>query len=128
MDIENLLTELSTRLKQLKYRKQNLTWRKKDNAITIMLNIQKSSFSKEDFYVNLGIYIHGLGDITNPKIYDCQVQQRVDFVHNVDKLVNILMLWEDWYGSIEKLKNKARSNKMPAMTSIDAISFLTRIN
>lgn len=127
MNKEELFSELAIRLKQLQYRKQNLTWRKKSDEITIVFNIQNSSFSKDDFYISLGVYLHELGDTKNPKIYDCQVQQRIDSIYDVDKLINILLLWEEWYGTLERLKSKARANKMPAMTTVKAITYLTTI-
>ena len=124
---DELVSVLSTRLKELNYRKQNLNWRKKNNSITIMFNIQNSYYSKEDFYINLGIYIHDIGDVDTPKIYECQVQQRIEARYDADELVKILLLWEEWYGSLEKLRDKARSNKMPVATTVDAITYLTSI-
>lgn len=131
---QELIERLSPMLKEKGYKKVKQTWHKQNSDLIIVFNIQNSSYSKEDYYINLGIIIKELMDehdgicITN-----CQIQQRVPttdtngIILPPEILLNILNLWEQWYGNLHSLRIKAIEGKLPITSTGQAVSFLTTV-
>lgn len=51
---QELIERLSPMLKEKGYKKVKQTWHKQNSDLIIVFNIQNSSYSKEDYYINLG--------------------------------------------------------------------------
>ena len=64
-------------LKEAGYKKKGATWHHLGEHFIRVLNIQGSQWSTS-FYLNLGIYIRGLGDDLKPTEYQCHVRERMD--------------------------------------------------
>lgn len=64
-------------LKEAGYKKKGATWHHSSEHFIRVLNIQGSQWSSS-FYLNLGIYIRGLGEDLTPTEYKCHVRERLD--------------------------------------------------
>lgn len=129
---EILITELTPVLNQQKYKKNKQTWYKDKGELFIVFNIQNSHWNIDDYYINLGVFIKALEEDRNITLSKCHIIERVDpivngvYLHS-GQVLKIIDLFEEWYGTKDKLKEKALTNKLPLQTSIRAISFLTTI-
>ena len=77
LPIESLVAH---RLKPSGFRKQARTWRRTLEHVIQVINLQKSSYDADRLYVNLGIYVRGLGDETDPPANRCHIQARLEHV------------------------------------------------
>jgi hypothetical protein len=75
---EQLTDCLKPVLKQQGFKKNKTTWRKTTDDLVYVLNIQGSQWSKEDYYINVAIYIKALGTEINPTEYRCHIRSRID--------------------------------------------------
>ncbi len=81
MNFDQLIEEVKKPLKEMGYKKRNLTWVKNnDDEINIIINIRRSQYDIGNYYLNLGVYIRSLGTSEFPKIKlsDCQMQERIN--------------------------------------------------
>ena len=131
---QTLIESLSPMLKEKGYKKAKQTWHKQDSDLIIVFNIQNSSYDKEDYYINLGIIIKKLmGEHTGICLTNCQIQYRVPTTNekgvalSPETLLNILNLWEQWYGNLPSLRKKAGEGKLPIYSTGEALSFLTTV-
>ncbi len=131
LDKQFLINEIAPALKAMNYKKRGNKWVKEMNGVYSVFHIQGSQYGKEMYYINLGISIAALGN-KPAKISDCQIFERLDEktvskISDMEAVVKIVCLWEDKYGSVEKLKEKAFSHSLPAMTSRAARGYLLTV-
>lgn len=131
---QDLIKSLTPLLKEKGYKKIRQTWRKPGPDLTIVFNIQNSYYDKEDFYINLGIVINKLmEEHEGTCITNCQIQQRVPTtdkngtILSPEILLDILDLWEQWYGNLHSLRIKAIEGKLPLFSTGQAVSYLTTV-
>lgn len=120
-DKEKLLSERTIPLKAKGYKKRSTTWVKQSdpqNGIFTVINIQGSQYDKKAYYVNLGVYIHALGQKEIPScIADCHMQERITSEINSSEIfLKIIKKWESLYGSYEQIYERILENKMPMLT------------
>lgn len=118
---EKLISEIISPLKANGYKKRSTTWVKSSdlkNGIFTIINIQGSQFDKNDYYVNLGVYIQALGEKSAPScISDCHMQQRITSEINSSELfLQVIEKWESYYGSYDHIYERVLMNKMPMLT------------
>ena len=81
MAVNAITTEFASRLapmfKAKGFRKTSATWRRDCDRLTQVFNIQKSQWG-DQFYLNLGIYLRGLGNESRPTEYRCHVRCRAE--------------------------------------------------
>jgi hypothetical protein len=53
---EQLMESLKPLLKEQGFKKKSTTWRKTTGALILVLNIQGSQWSNEDYYINAAVY------------------------------------------------------------------------
>lgn len=129
MDKETLISEITPQLKAMGYKKRNSTWIKQSDPeaeLFVVLNIQGSQYDKNDYYVNLGVYIKALGQKSTPTcITDCQMQERITVDINSSELFRkIIEKWEDIYGLYARVYDKALENDLPKLTDKRLYSYL----
>lgn len=73
---------LKAPLKNLGFRKRELTWDRRGLDGVQVLNIQ-SSQSSDLYYVNLGVYLDALGDVKRPSLIRCHVRVRASQIDGV---------------------------------------------
>lgn len=104
-------------MKEKGYKKRNTTWVKKDEDISVVVNIQSSQFDLGNFYINLGVYICSLGNKDFPSISDCHMLERINIaVTSVDSFIKIVDKWEQWYGTKSKIYENLLAGKKPMIT------------
>ncbi len=119
-------------LKDRGFKKAKLTWYRSDNDITILLNIQKSQYSKEIWYYNLGFGINQLHEKAIHSIYACDIIYRLDQRVNGkwvsgERLIAIFDKWIEKYGSLEELRTHAIEGTLPGVIGKDTMTFLTTV-
>ena len=60
MVAEDYALDLIEKLKERGFKKSKLTWIKSNEELTVIFNIQKSQYSNDNWYYNLGIGINVL--------------------------------------------------------------------
>ena len=120
-----VISEITPLLKKMGYKKRNITWVLPQKDLDVVFNIQGSQFDTEMYYINLGIYIHELGEKKNPSISSCQIIERVnqDF-NNVKLIIDVINKWNEWYGDLSLLRSKALENKLPKCTHKNVYGYL----
>ena len=134
-DKEKLITEIIPILKKEKYIKNKQTWHKENDDLVIIFNIQNSQYDKNMYYINLGIIIKKIymQEYKGYCLSACHVIERIEketnkgYIFTAEDCINILKMWEDWYGTLPKLREKAMLNKLPYQTLGYARTFLTTI-
>lgn len=132
MLLEEIIEKLTLFLKENGYRKNKLNWYRQKDELTIVFSIQRSQYSKEQWYYNFGI---GIDDLVSGKISvisKCHIIERLENrlagrMLSLDDLSRAIMHWESKYGDISELRYKAIENKLPKMTTKQAISYLTTV-
>ncbi|MBQ5319451.1 MAG: DUF4304 domain-containing protein [Oscillospiraceae bacterium] len=120
-----LISEIAPLLKNLGYKKRNNTWVLYLKDLDVVFNVQGSQFDTEMYYINLGIYIHELGEKKNPSISSCQIVERVNQeFNNVNLIINVINKWIEWYGDLNLLRSKALENKLPKCTHKNVYGYL----
>lgn len=77
MTAENYIKVLSPLLKGHGFSKSNSTWRKDQGESIAVINLQKSQWGNDDFYINLGIYFYAFGKDSAPTENKCHVRIRL---------------------------------------------------
>jgi hypothetical protein len=114
--------------KQYGFKKMRTTWRKSTDDFVFVLNIQGSQWSKEDYYINVGIYIKALGTKQNPYEYDCHIRSRIDEKEkSCSSICKEILDWFERYGDIQKLKLLRKQNNLPVVITVDAEKYLDEI-
>ena len=129
---EELVAGLAVLLKEKGCRKNRQTWSRKKEGLTLVLNIQNSQWDKETYYINLGVHLDALDpDRKTVCFSNCQIVQSIPACdadgkqYPPEKVSAIFDLWDEWYGTLEKLRNRATNNQMPTVTSAEAWTYLT---
>lgn len=128
-----LINELIPLMKTKKYNKKRQTWYKDNSDLIIVFNIQNSSFG-DDYYINLGVIIKKLLHENKSICFSkCHIQERIPEkdkygkYYNAKDLIKILELWEQWYGTLDVLRQKAVQAKLPQYCTAEAKTFLTMV-
>ena len=132
MELDKLIETIREPLKNNGYKKKNITWYKVCDTLSIVFSIQKSQFGADLWYYNFGIGINELEVKPITTITKCHIIDRIDKAIKgkeitPDVLLKAIDNWEDKYGDIGKLRMKAIENKLPKMTTRQAISYLTSV-
>ncbi len=127
MDVKDVVEIITPHLKSLGYRKRNLAWKKNSKEINLYFWIEKSLYSKQDWYYWWGIHIPSIEPATNLKTspFVCQIRFRADNKGlSAESLVDLTEKWEEMYGSRDKLREAAVYGKLPPLTNPNTISHL----
>lgn len=129
---DELIDDLKKALKEKGYKKNRYNWYKVINDVTIVFSIQHSQYGKDLWYYNFGIGINELENKPITSILRCQIAERLDAKINgktlsADVLIQALTHWEEKFGDIKKLRIKAVENKLPPMTTKQAVTYLTAV-
>lgn len=129
---EELLKQLAVLLKKRGCRKSKQTWTKRVDGLVLLLNIQNSQFSAEAYYINLGILIEPLNkDGKSACLTNCHIIERIPEcdkggnAFSAENIASIFDRWEEWYGTMDKLKDKAIKGSLPRQTWGTAWTYLT---
>lgn len=122
---EQLIECFKPVFKQCGFKKMRTSWRKSTDELTFVLNIQGSQWDKEDYYINVGVYINALGTEQNPPEYSCHIRSRIDERDKSCSLIcDEILEWFERHGNIQKLKLLRSQNSLPLPTTVDAIKYL----
>ena len=74
MNADSFMEAIAPLLKSNGFKKSNATWRRKRSESVAVLNVQKSSWGRGDYYINLEVYFLALGSALhrltlNPRIF-----------------------------------------------------------
>ena len=127
--LDEILETLPQLLKKEGYRKQRLNWFRREQNLTFLFTIQRSCYSKEQWYYCFGVAINALhpeavrsahyGDLMER--FDCVIAGKMP---DAEDILRILKLWEQRFGTMERLKNAAIHGNLPWNTTVAAKSFL----
>ena len=129
---EKIIEELIPLLKKEGYLKRRQTWYKESDDLVIVFNVQNSQYDRDAYYVNLGIIIKKI-ETQDYKTYcldACHIVERVannGHIFTAEEYISILRKWEEWYGTLPKLREKAIENRLPRQTWGYARTFLTTL-
>lgn len=130
--LENIISMLSPMLKNAQYKKNRLTWYKDNEHISVVFSIQKSQYSVDSWYYIFGICLHEITSTNKHSINSCQITYRIDNTANnchlsSESIFNLIVRWEELYGNLQLLKQKAITGKLPGQCMVNAIRYLTTI-
>lgn len=133
MSFEEMVEKLTLLFKENGFKKNKYNWYKQKANITVVFSIQRSQYGREQWYYNFGIGINDLVNGNISTVSKCQVVERLEnhikgVILTPDDLRKAIIHWESEYGDISKLRIKAVENKLPKMTTRQAISYLTTVN
>jgi hypothetical protein len=77
MDRSAIEAPVAALLKPLGFRKRRTTWYLEQLETVLVINLQMSHFGST-CYLNLGVYLRGLGPETTPPEYRCHIRTRLD--------------------------------------------------
>lgn len=122
---DELAAAVKTYMKEKGYKKRGTTWTKRtDDEISLVVNIQGSQYDKEQYYINLGIYVHALGTKGQPSISDCHMRERINTpVDTAELFCGIADKWEEWYGTYNKIYERVLQGKMPQLTAKNVYAY-----
>lgn len=126
---EEFAVSLIPVLKGLGFRKRKLTWYKDNKDTTVVFHIQKSQWSKDVWYYSFGTDILPLSNLRTKSIDGCQINDRYDqYVNDVyltpEKLLEMIAVWEQAYGTMDALLQRFQEHRLPYMTHLCAALFL----
>lgn len=130
---QDLIQNLTLPLKEKGYKKVRQTWYKENSDLVILLSLQSSTYDRETYYIHLGIGIKKLRKGNQGLSLRRDISQSVPAKNDrgeflsAERLIQILDLWEEWYGDLDKLRTKAVEGKLPIVSSSEAITFLTTV-
>lgn len=132
MSLDEIASELAHLLKAQGYKKQKLNWFRSDDGITIAFTIQKSYYSSQTWYYCFGVSINAFHEKDIRSAHSCEIQERFDSaiggkVLGPRDILNILKMWEHRFGTMEKLRSSAVQGKLPRVSSVSAIKYLTSV-
>lgn len=130
---EDLVFEITPKVKELGYKKNRFTWYKIREGLTVVFSLQKSQFDSNCWYYNYGICLHDIAEGNVHTISACQIKYRLDNIVNgvllsPDDILNLLKKWDLMYGDIKLLKLSAVQGKLPIQSTQKAIGYLTTVN
>ena len=70
---------IASLLKPRGFQKKRSTWHRPQPEAVLVVNVQKSEWGPR-LYVNLGVYLRGLGQEERPPEYKCHIRTRLDRV------------------------------------------------
>lgn len=129
MDKYELITEMTGYLKQIGYKKCGQNWRKDNESIAIAFKIQNSQYDRNMFYLCFGVHVQPVDETKSFNAASFHIQDRIDGSKvNIDQVKYAVKLWEEKYGTLEKLKIAAIENRLPLFSDRRVISYLTSIS
>lgn len=121
--------EITNSLRARSYHKNHLSWYKDTGDITLVFAIQRSQYSKEEWYYCWGICINQLSPKPCCSMSSCQITFRADYTELSPKsLIALTDSWENRHGDIRKLRRLAIQNALPGVCSLEAQRYLTMCN
>lgn len=116
-------------LKKLGFRKRKLTWYKDNEDATVIFHIQKSQYGSNVWYYCFGTDIFQLSGLRTRTMDGCQVRDRYNQCENnvyltTEKLAEMIITWEQEYGTVEALLQRLQEHRLPYMTFASAVRFL----
>ena len=109
MKSDEFIKSVTPILKKLGFRKTRATWRKDQGESIAVFNVQKSQWDSNDFYINVGLYYHAIGDEKAPTDYRCHIRGRLDF-EEPSLVVENAMKWFRSGSSFEDAKRIAKDD------------------
>ncbi len=103
MDAESFIQAVRPLLKTYGFKKSNATWRKDQGESIAVLNVQKSQWGGDVYYVNIGAYFRALGNDTSPTENKCHVRVRLD----VEEPSLVVAAAMEWFQSRATLREAA---------------------
>lgn len=129
MDKYELITEMTGYLKQIGYKKRGQNWRKDNESIAIAFTIQNSQYDRNMFYLCFGVNVQPVDETKSFNAASFHIQDRIDGSKvTIDQVKYAVKLWEEKYGTPEKLKIATIENRLPLFSDRRAISYLTSIS
>jgi hypothetical protein len=125
---EQLIDCFKPVFKQCGFKKMRTSWRKSTDDLILVLNIQGSQWDKEDYYINVGVYIKALGTEQNSPV-SCHIWSRIDERDKSCSLIcDEILEWFERHDSIQKLKLLRSQNSLPLPITLDAKKYLEENN
>lgn len=129
VDKYELINEMTGYLKQIGYKKRGQNWRKVQEGIAIAFTIQNSQYDHCTFYLCFGVNIQSVDETKSFNAASFHIQDRINGSKvSIDQVKYAVKLWEEKYGTLEKLKIAAIENRLPVFSNKRAITYLTTIN
>lgn len=125
---EDQIRSLAPLLKTAGFKKKAGTWHRATSDGVHVVNIQGSQWG-DDFYLNVGFYLSGLGQESTPPFYRCHVQSRL--VPPDGEAADLCKQIESWLsenGSVAALSEKQVGGNLPLVISGAATEFLVQHN
>lgn len=132
-NLDNIIDELSAKIKSIGYKKNRLTWYRDKEDITVVFSIQKSLYTPETWYYLFGICLHEIADGNKHSFSQCQITYRITNVMNnvclsSEDIVKLLERWDSMYGDKKLLRMYAIQGKLPGQYTVKAMRYLTSVN
>lgn len=130
ISLDQLVTDISPKLKKLGYKKNRFTWHKPLGEITVVFSIQRSMYTPDVWWYIFGVCLNEIAEYRTQTISACQITYRTDSVVNSqmispDDLVQLIQRWEERYGDIRSLKICAVKGRLPGQYTMKAMRYLT---
>ena len=131
-ELDALIKALEKPLKDLGYKKKRYVWYKDKGSLTVVFSVQRSQFGRELWYYNFGVGINALSDEAINTVSKCHITERLDMkikgkALTPDVLAKAVSKWENEYGDIAALRARALENRLPAASSLRAVTYLTSV-
>ena len=126
--LDELVCELTPKLKALGYRKNKLTWYQNRGKLSILFAVQKSQYDKDRWFFVYGVCLHEITDQRPGSLSACQIICRIDHVLTAEGIVQLLQSWENRCGDLGKLRRLAVQGQLPGIVTRDAIRYLTTVD
>ncbi len=103
MDVDLFIKEMSPLLKAHGFKKASSTWRRDQGESIAVLNVQKSPWGGNTYYVNIGTYFSVLGSEKSPTENKCHVQLRLE----IGDPTSVVTAAIEWFEARASLKDAA---------------------
>ena len=128
--LETIVDEISSLLKETEYRKNRLSWYKVKDSLTIVFSIQKSQYDSDTWYYYFGICLHEIAGSNSKTISNCQIRYRVNnaadgVLLTAESIVHLLNRWDSMYGDLMQLRIHAIQGKLPVQSTVQAVRYLS---
>ena len=120
---EAVLKLFKEKFKELKFLKNKQTWKKDTGELTFICNVQNSQWSKNDYYINVGILVNKLSAL--PHGFGT-VDERIDLTGSENEIFDRVICWFNKYDSVEKLIVAAQNQEFPEIYSKRIIENLSK--
>lgn len=94
MDADAFITSVHPLLKSQGFKRSSATWRRQYNESIAVLNVQKSSWDGDVYYINLGVYFHAIGSEVAPTENRCHVRVRLAIAEPEAVVANAISWFE----------------------------------